>query len=312
MYVLLCMCYYVCVIMYVLLPVRMCYYVCVIKVKRMVVLNGIKHYFLKQFLLICMYVLLCMCYYVCVIMYVLLCMCYYRYVCVIMYVLLCMCYYVCVIDQRSTTNLLVHSPLSYLPSSPVLGHWQLFIMLCDVDNNNKIIISTLTARLPTFFSFFLVVLGVKGRSISCNIGPAERAIWRNMDRSRMCCMTPVTYRVIILVYCIHTAITASEVCANHQRFAQIIRGLRKSSEVCANHQRFAQIIRGLRKSSEVCADHQGFAQIIRGLRRSSEVCANHQRFAQIIRGLRKSSEVCARYAQTSDVAQTQFCAATEV
>ena len=29
------------------------------------------------------------------------------------------------------------------------------------------------------------VLGVKVRSVLCNIGPAERAISRNMDRSRM-------------------------------------------------------------------------------------------------------------------------------
>ena len=37
-----------------------------------------------------------------------------------------------------------------------------------------------------FFRFlFFFVLGVKVRSISCNIGPAERAISRNMDRSRM-------------------------------------------------------------------------------------------------------------------------------
>ena len=27
--------------------------------------------------------------------------------------------------------------VGYLPSSPVLGHWQLFSMLCDVDNNNN-------------------------------------------------------------------------------------------------------------------------------------------------------------------------------
>ena len=51
--------------------------------------------------------------------------------------------------------------------------------------NNTFI--TRTARLPTLFSifFFFFVLGVKVRSISCNIGPAERAISRNMDRSRM-------------------------------------------------------------------------------------------------------------------------------
>ena len=36
-----------------------------------------------------------------------------------------------------------------------------------------------------FFHPFFEVLGVKVRSISCNIGPAERAISRNMDRSRM-------------------------------------------------------------------------------------------------------------------------------
>ena len=44
-----------------------------------------------------------------------------------------------------------------------------------------------TARLPTLFFHFFVVRahGVKVRSISCNIGPAERAISRNMDRSRM-------------------------------------------------------------------------------------------------------------------------------
>ena len=36
-----------------------------------------------------------------------------------------------------------------------------------------------------FFPFFVVVLGVKVRSISCNIGSAERAISRNMDRPRM-------------------------------------------------------------------------------------------------------------------------------
>ena len=37
-----------------------------------------------------------------------------------------------------------------------------------------------------FHSFFVVaVLGVKVRPILCNVGPAERAISRNMDRSRM-------------------------------------------------------------------------------------------------------------------------------
>ena len=37
-----------------------------------------------------------------------------------------------------------------------------------------------------FHSFFVVaVLGVKVRTILCDVGPAERAISRNMDRSRM-------------------------------------------------------------------------------------------------------------------------------
>ena len=27
--------------------------------------------------------------------------------------------------------------VGFLPSSPVLGHWQLYSMLCDVDNNNN-------------------------------------------------------------------------------------------------------------------------------------------------------------------------------
>ena len=61
---------------------------------------------------------------------------------------------------------------------------------------------TCTARLPTLFSlFFVVVLGVKTQSISSNNGPAERSILRNMDRSRMPglknCLTKVTCRVII-------------------------------------------------------------------------------------------------------------------
>ena len=64
-----------------------------------------------------------------------------------------------------------------------------------------IVAGRLEARLPTIlFHFLNCTLGVKVRSISCNIGPAERAISRNMDRSRMSgmlasCMTTVTCRV---------------------------------------------------------------------------------------------------------------------
>ena len=67
----------------------------------------------------------------------------------------------------------------------------------------------------TLFSIlFFVELGVKVRSISCNIGPAERAISRNMDRSRMSGIgklhndgQSVTRRVIILyVHCTDTTL----------------------------------------------------------------------------------------------------------
>ena len=48
---------------------------------------------------------------------------------------------------------------------------------------NTFITRARAARLPTFFFHFLnYTLGVKVRSISCNIA---RAISRNMDRSRM-------------------------------------------------------------------------------------------------------------------------------
>ena len=51
-------------------------------------------------------------------------------------------------------------------------------------SNNTFI--TRTARLPTLCSIFLCyILGVKVRSISCNIGSVERAISRSINRSRM-------------------------------------------------------------------------------------------------------------------------------
>ena len=69
--------------------------------------------------------------------------------------------------------------------SPTLSARGTYRILCIL----SVIMHLLHARLGyqhfSILFFVVVALGVKVRSISCNIGPAERAISRNMDRSRM-------------------------------------------------------------------------------------------------------------------------------
>ena len=84
--------------------------------------------------------------------------------------------YVCIIDQAPGQYRLIHAR-----TAQAWGHVSSTVLPTCVNST----FITRTARLPTLLPFFFVVLGVKVRSISWNIGPAERAISINMDRSRM-------------------------------------------------------------------------------------------------------------------------------